>query len=80
MAESKFLQTFRRIHKEYPEVFESLEEYDRTRKLKKISYKERANFTIDARILRGFRSYCREYGYNMSKILENFMKEKMQKQ
>lgn len=77
MAESEFLQTFRKIHKEYPEVFDALEEYDRTRRLRKISYKERANFTVDARILRNFRSYCTAHGYSMSRLLENFMKEKV---
>jgi hypothetical protein len=78
MAESKFLQTFRKIHAEYPEVFDALEEYDKTRRLRKITYKERANFTIDARILRQFRTYCQKNGFNMSKLLENCMKEKMQ--
>ena len=77
MAESEFLQTFRKIHREYPEVFDALEEYDRTRRLRKLSYKERANFTVDARILRSFRSYCQAQGFNMSKLLENFMKEKV---
>ncbi len=71
------MQAFRRVHKEYPEMFNALEEYDRTRRLRKISYKERANFTVDARILRNFRSYCSAHGYNMSKLLENFMKEKI---
>ena len=77
MAESKFLKTFRKIHREYPEVFEALEEYDRTRRLRKITYKERANFTVDARTLRNFRSYCAIHGYNMSRLLENFMKERI---
>ena len=78
MPDSKFLQTFREIHKEYPEVFDALEEYDRTRRLRKINYKERANFTVDARILRQFRQHCQEKGYNMSKLLENWMKKKIQ--
>jgi len=78
MPDSKFLQTFRKIHKDHPEVFDALEEYDKTRRLRKISYKERANFTIDARTLRGFRTYCLNNGFNMSKLLENWMKEKIQ--
>ena len=76
MQESKFLQAYKRVRKEYPQMFEVLEEYDKTRRLRKISYKERANFTVDARILRNFRRYCATYGYNMSKLLENFMREK----
>ena len=77
MSESEFMQAFRRVHKEYPEMFDALEEYDRTRRLRKITYKERANFTVDARTLRNFRSYCSVRGYNMSRLLENFMKEKI---
>lgn len=77
MSESKFLQTFRKIYREYPEMFAALEEYDRTRRLRKISYKKRANFTIDAGILQGFRKYCQNQGYNMSKLLERFMKEQI---
>ena len=77
MGESEFLQTFRKIYREYPEVFDALEEYDRTRRLRKLSYKERANFTVDSRILRTFRTYCKTHGHNMSKLLENFMKEKV---
>lgn len=79
MAESEFVKTFREIYKEYPEVFDALEEYDRTRKLRKIRYKERANFTIDARILRNFRAYCKIHGYNMSRLLEQFIRETITK-
>lgn len=42
---------------------------------RKLSYKERANFTLDARPLRKFRAYCAEHGYAMSKILEQCMVE-----
>lgn len=76
MQESKFLQAYKRVRQEHPQMFDALEEYDRTRRLRKISYKERANFTIDARILRTFRNYCKTHGHNMSRVLENFMKEK----
>lgn len=79
MPESKFIKTFRKIHREYPEMFQALEDYDRTHKLKKLSYKERANFTIDARLLRKFRSYCAEHGYSMSKILEQCIGEWLRK-
>ena len=78
MAESEFLQAYRKVFREHPEMFEALEEYDRTRRLRKISYKERANFTIDARILRNFRTYCKKHSFNMSKVLESCMKEKIQ--
>lgn len=79
MPDSEFLSTLKRIVRENPDAFEALEEYDRTRRLRKISYKTRANFTIDSAILRRFRSYCAENGYNMSKVLENHIKEELRK-
>ena len=50
-------------------MFLALEEYDLTRKPRKISYKVRANFTIDSDLIRKFRAYCSANGYNMSKTL-----------
>ncbi|MDD4877507.1 MAG: hypothetical protein PHO02_00540 [Candidatus Nanoarchaeia archaeon] len=61
--------------KEHPQVFESLAEYDRTRKLQRTVYKERATFTIDANILRKFRAYAKEHGMDMSKIVEKQIKQ-----
>ena len=54
-----------------------MEEYDRTRRLPKLKYKTRANFTVDTDTLRKFRKYCREKGLAMSKIIEMKMKEEM---
>jgi len=64
----------------YPEVFDALEEYDRTHRLKKINYKERANFTIDSNLLRKFRKYCREHGMKMSSKIEQYMLKELEKQ
>ena len=61
----------------YPEMFKALEEYDRTRKLKKWNTKTRANFTLDANTLRQFRQYCSERGYKMSSLIERLMREGM---
>ena len=63
--------------KNNPEIFAALEEYDRTGKLRKISYKERANFTIDAALLRKFRLFCKQKGYNMSARVEQFMQKEV---
>ncbi len=79
MPESKFLQNFRKVYREHPEMFSALEEYDRTGKLRKLTYKERANFTIDQNVLRHFRRICKDKGYAMSKLLENYMKEFVKK-
>ena len=40
------------IINKYPEIFESLEEYDRTRRLRKIYHRKRLNVTIDENIFR----------------------------
>ncbi|MBW2977855.1 hypothetical protein KY331_03345 [Candidatus Woesearchaeota archaeon] len=64
----------------YPEVFDALEEYDRTHRLKKINYKERANFTIDSNLLMKFRKYCKEHGMKMSSKIEQYMIKELEKQ
>jgi len=63
--------------KQNPEMFAVLDEYDRTGKLRKLNYKERANFTIDADLLAKFRSYCRKNGFNMSAKIEQFINKEV---
>lgn len=65
------------VIREHPEAFEALLEYERTKKLPKLNYKERANFTIDSTLLRKFRTYCKEKGLNMSRVIERYIKEEM---
>ena len=62
----------------YPEIFDALEEYDRTHRLKKINYKERANFTIDSNLLRKFRKYCESHGMKMSAKIEQYIKKELE--
>ena len=64
----------------YPEMFDALEEYDRTHRLRKINYKERANFTIDSNLLKRFRKYCEEHGMKMSAKIEQFIQKELKKQ
>ncbi len=63
--------------KEHPEAFEALMEFERTGKLPKPNYKVRANFTIDAKLLRKFREYCRQKGMKMSAILGKHIEEEL---
>lgn len=79
MSESEFMQAFRKVLREQPQMFDALEEYDKTRRLRKITYKERVDFTIEQNILRQFRALCKQRGYAMSKVLENCMKEFVRK-
>lgn len=77
MPSSKFVETARRIIREHPEVFEALLDFERTKRLPKITYKERANFTVDSNLLRKFRSYCRERNINMSRVVEKHIREEL---
>ena len=61
--------------RENAQVFEALAEYDRTMKMPKTTYKERATFTIDANVMRKFRAYVKEHGMDMSKIVEKLIKK-----
>lgn len=77
MPPSKFLQHALKVIKEHPQVFEALEEYDRTRKLRKTVYRERINLTIDSTILKRFKRYAQERDLNMSRVVEKHIKEEM---
>ncbi|MBW2965642.1 hypothetical protein KY342_00900 [Candidatus Woesearchaeota archaeon] len=62
----------------YPELFDALEEYDRTHRLRKINYKERANFTLDSNLLIRFRRYCQIHGMKMSTKIEQFIRKEIE--
>lgn len=79
MQSSDFLAAARRSIRKYPEVFEALLEFERTKKLPKMNRKERANFTIDRKILQEFRSNCSKTGRNMSKVVEQKLLEEISK-
>jgi len=70
-----FIDKAKKIIKENSELFEALEEYDRTRKLRKASYKQRVNFTIDEKVFAKFKHYCMENGIKMSSKVELMIKE-----
>lgn len=77
MPPSKLLRAALQAIKEHPQVFEALEEYDRTRKLPKTTYRERINVTIDPNVLRKFKRYAQEKGLNMSRLIEKHIKEEL---
>jgi len=57
----------------------ALEEMDRVGQLKKSSYKERVNFTIDESIMLDFRKFCDKNSISMSSKIETFIKEFLKK-
>lgn len=72
MQSNKILKIARNVVKKNPEVFDTLLEFERT---KKIKTKTRLNFTIDKSVASKFRKFCRDKGYNMSAKIEQMMKE-----
>ncbi len=74
---SKFLETARRVVREHPEVFDALLEYERTKKLPKLTYHICANLTIESGLLSKFRAYCAERGMNMSNVVEKHIKKEL---
>ena len=77
MKESVFLGECKDIISKNIEIFQALENYDKTNKLSKAFYRERINLTIDGNLLRKFKRYCRENNYNMSRIIEKHIKEEL---
>ena len=68
-----------KIFQEYAELFEALAEYDKTGVKKKLSYKIRANFTLDSELFLKFKKYCKDKGIKMSSLLERHIKEELSK-
>ena len=80
MKKSNFLNECREIIYKNIEIFQTLEEYDKTHKLSKAFYRERINLTIDENLLREFKKYCKENNYNMSRLIESYIKKELKKQ
>lgn len=59
------------------DLLEALAEFDRTGRLRKVNVKERVNFTLDAELMRKFRSYCRQQGLKMSNVLERILRKEL---
>ena len=56
-------------------LFLTLEELDRTGKLRKASYKGRYSISIDEQVMSEFNAYCKKHGLKMSSVIENLIKE-----
>lgn len=76
---SEFVETVDKMLRKYPEVFEALEEFDRTHKLRKIYNRKRLNITIDENVLRDFKEYSRKNSINISRFVENQMLKEIQR-
>ena len=76
----KVFETARKLADIKPEVFIALEEYDKTRKLRRRGNKARVNFTIDPTLYKSFRAYCQKHGYKMSALIEKAVKELLEEE
>ncbi|MCX6708477.1 MAG: type II toxin-antitoxin system CcdA family antitoxin [Candidatus Woesearchaeota archaeon] len=65
--------------KRNPEIFSALEEFERTKRLPKFSYRKRIDVTIDEHLLKQFRDYCFKNGFNMSRVIEKHLKEELER-
>ncbi len=61
MSSNKFLGIARRIARDDADLFETLMEFERT---KRIRTKTRLNFTIDRNVASRFKKFCKEKRYN----------------
>ena len=75
-----FLERAKEVIAKNQDMIAALEELDRTGKLKKLSYKTKASFTIDEELFNKFRNYCKQNGINMSGKIESYIREELAKQ
>ncbi|MFH1072711.1 MAG: hypothetical protein V1743_04755 [Nanoarchaeota archaeon] len=74
---SKFIEIAKKVSERDKEVFDTLIEFEKT---KKIRTKTRLNFTIDKHTASAFKKFCREKGYNMSAKVEQLMRGLIKKE
>ena len=79
LSDKGVLEKAKKVIRERHELFEALLEFERTGKLPRLTYKQRANFTIDHDLLIKFRSYCKKNGYNMSNKIEQLIRKELKK-
>jgi len=77
MQSTKLLSIARNIRMKNKPLFDSLMEFEKT---KKIRTKIRLNFTIDKSVASQFKKFCRENGYNMSAKIEEAMRKIVKKE
>jgi len=72
MSSDKFVELAKKIAERDKPTFDTLMDYEKTGKIRS---KTRLNFTIDKTVANNFKKYCRDKGYNMSKKVEQALKQ-----
>jgi hypothetical protein len=75
---ASFAERAGRVIDQNQDMFIALQELDRTGKLRKLSYKERVNFTIDEALMNEFRNTCRRNNRKMSSQVEELIRHFLQ--
>ncbi len=63
--------------RKYPELFSALEEFERTKKIPKFTYRKRVDVTIDENLLREARTYCEKNSISFSRVVERGLKKEL---
>jgi len=75
LSGNEFAKLADKVIEKHPEAFEAMLEFERTKKLPRLQYKERVNFTIDFDLFKKFRNYCRTKGVKMSNEIEKLIRK-----
>ena len=70
MSSSEYVRTAKRLINEHPDLFEALLEFERTKRMPKLSRKRRVNVTLDEDLLREFKREAKNHGAKLSGVLE----------
>jgi len=72
-----FFDKAKKVIAENQDMLTVFEEFDRTGRFRKRTYKVRPSFTIDEDIFNKYRNYCKKNGISMSARIEKFLKEEL---
>ena len=70
-----FADRAKKIMAENQHLFLTLEELDRTGRLRKATYKGRYSISVDEDLMAAFRSFCQKNGLKMSSVIEKSIRE-----
>ncbi len=73
LSGKEFVKLAKEAIREHPEAFEAMLEFERTKKLPRLQYKERVNFTLDRSLIKKLREYAKEKNQKMSNIIEELL-------
>ena len=72
-----FFDKAKKVIEKNQDMLTVFEEFDRTGKFRKRTYKIRPSFTIDEDLFNRYRNYCKKNGISMSAKIENFIKKEL---